>query len=701
MDETPSLRRIQRALQDSETRLQQVLDNTSAIVFAKDGAGRYLFVNRGFEKLVDRPSTAILGLTDEEMFAPGLATRFRYNDLRVLHEKRAIEFEEAGEFGGVNRTFLSSKFPLLDSSGEVYAVCGIATDITERKRFEEALKSAALAVSESEGVTLYRSLVRYLATTLGLDGAFIATCDPEDPSRLRMLAFHLDGMTMENFDYAKAGTPCETVVGQGFRCYASGLIERFPLDEDFRRLGFESYAGHPLADESGRSLGLISVVCRRPLTDAAFVESVLRIFAVRVNAELERVAAEERRLGLESQLRQAQKMEAIGQLTGGIAHDFNNLLTGIMGYVTLASDREAAMNDPRLAGYLAQAQRSCERARDLIQQMLMFSRGQRGSPQRLALGPLVEQVLESLRPTIPASLRLASEVASDLPPVRADPLQVEQVLLNLCLNARDAVDGAGTIRVGARSVVADGLVCTGCRAGAEGACVELWVEDDGQGIAPGVLERVFEPFFSTKETGKGTGMGLAMVHGIVHEHGGHVVVETESGRGSRFRVLWPALHEDAARAADGPPRGTARFRGPRPGLRGSVLVVDDEVTVGEFMRELLGTWGLEATFVANPQAALDLVSSRRKPFDLVITDQVMPHMSGLQLARALHATHPDVPVVLYTGYGEGVGPADLEPAGVRAVLSKPVDPARLETVLAETLAGPETPLSGGRAEGTA
>ncbi|MDQ1342623.1 MAG: hypothetical protein QG571_1241, partial [Pseudomonadota bacterium] len=218
-DVRKSLDLAERALQDSETRLQQVLDNTSAVIFAKDNQGRYLFVNREFETLAGRPTSEVLGHTDDEVFPPQIATRFRYNDLRVLHEKRAIEFEEAGDFGGGPRTFLSAKFPLFDADGQIYAVCGVATDITERKRLEEALSSAALAVSTSEADSLYRELARYLATILGVDGAFIATIEPAQPGQLRMLAFHFDGQTRENFSYPQVGTPCETVIGHGYRFY--------------------------------------------------------------------------------------------------------------------------------------------------------------------------------------------------------------------------------------------------------------------------------------------------------------------------------------------------------------------------------------------------------------------------------------------------------------------------------------------------
>ena len=802
------LTRLDRALQDSETRLQQILDNSSAVVFAKDVCGRYLFVNRVFEQLAGREAAAIVGRTDDEVFAPQIATRFRYNDLRVLEEKRSIEFEEQGDFGSGLRTYLASKFPLIDSTGAAYAVCGIATDITDRKRLEDALSSAALAVSQAEGEPLYRELARYLATSLGVDGAFIATLDAGQPGQMQVRAFHLDGATRENFGYGVCGTPCETVVGHGFRLYPTRLAELFPGDADFRDLGFDSYAGHPLADAAGRPVGLIAVVSRRPLRQPTFVESVMRIFAVRVNAELARAAAseelrasqasyreifeasddaifvhdwdtgaildvnsqacrtygyrreelrqvrlgeissgvhpyteqeglqwlerarrdgsarfewhrrskdgslhwdevrlkaahiggqprllafsreiteikeaEDRRLRLEAQLRQAQRMEAIGRLTGGIAHDFNNLLTAILGYVTLATEREAVLADARAAGYLTQARRSCERARDLIQQLLTFSRGRRGDPRTVQLGPLVEEALESLRPALPETLVLGADIAVDRVATRVDPVQLEQVLVNLCLNARDAVEGVGSVGVSVRPVHASGLVCGGCRSGVDGEFVELCVEDDGHGMTPEVVERIFEPFFSTKADGKGTGMGLAMVHGIVHEHGGHVIVETAPCRGTRFRVLWPAATEAALPGEASPGvRGDRRPRR-RPTLSGAVLVVDDESAVGEFMRELLETWGLDASYAPGAQAALDLVAADPARFHAVITDLSMPRMNGLQLAQALRSIRTDLPVILYSGYGDKVARPDLQSVGIRAVLSKPVEPAALEAAL--------------------
>jgi CheY-like chemotaxis protein len=255
-----------------------------------------------------------------------------------------------------------------------------------------------------------------------------------------------------------------------------------------------------------------------------------------------------------------------------------------------------------------------------------------------------------------------------------DPVHLDQILLNLCLNARDAMSGVGTIRVSVRRAESAAHVCTACRQSAEGEFVQLCVEDDGTGIAPEIVDRVFEPFFTTKDVGKGSGMGLASVHGIVHELGGHIVVDTEVGRGTRFCILFPALASGLGAAAGSP---ATRARPQRTQLRGHILVVDDEQSVGTFMRDLLETWGLAVTVATSAGEALALVSRGLSSFDLVVTDHMMPRMTGIQLAHALADARPDIPVILYTGFNEGIARSEIEAARVRAVIRKPVEPHEL------------------------
>jgi signal transduction histidine kinase/CheY-like chemotaxis protein len=391
--------------------------------------------------------------------------------------------------------------------------------------------------------------------------------------------------------------------------------------------------------------------------------------------------AEAERDALEVQLRQAQKMEAIGHLTGGIAHDFNNLLASIMGYVVLAAEREAASGDPKLTRYLDQALASSRRARDLIQQMLTFSRAQRGSPRVVDLAEAVAHSVKLVRGSIPPSFEMRTELEPDAR-VLLDPVQLDQVLLNLAINARDAMGESGRLAVAVRAANAQRGVCSSCRQRFAGLFLELAVADSGPGIAPHVLERIFEPFFTTKEPGRGSGMGLATVHGIVHEHGGHIVVDRGADGGSRFRVFFPALAEGAQLAASAPESSRARKRAP---LAGRILVVDDEAPVADFMRELLASWGLKAVATTDPRQALAAFTAEPEAYDLVITDQTMPSGTGLGLARELLSRRPGLPVILCTGHIDPIAERELQSAGIRALLHKPVEPDELYGLLSANL----------------
>jgi PAS domain S-box-containing protein len=412
-----------------------------------------------------------------------------------------------------------------------------------------------------------------------------------------------------------------------------------------------------------------------------------RIFIGYLRDITERRRAEADRVQLEGQLRQAQKMEAIGQLTGGIAHDFNNILTATLGYLVMAQERAEGHGDAKLARYLERAERSGERAKALIQEMLTFSRGQRGDPRSLPLGPKLTEAVKLLQSTLPSSVEIRTELGAGVPCVLLDPLHLEQVLMNLCINARDAMAGKGSLLIALRTATCSGCVCSSCHQPVAGSFVELAVTDSGPGIAPQVLERMFEPFYSTKEVGKGSGMGLAMVHGIVHEYGGHIHVDTTPGEGTTISIWFPAWFPPvqdqseqglAAPDALGGAKDSAR-------LRGRVLLADDEAPVREFMQDLLGGWGLAVSLAENGAEACERFSAEPDGFDLVVLDQTMPRMTGLEAAEEVLRLRREVPVVLYTGHSEHLTEARISGAGIRALARKPLDIPAFRALMEELL----------------
>jgi two-component system cell cycle sensor histidine kinase/response regulator CckA len=396
----------------------------------------------------------------------------------------------------------------------------------------------------------------------------------------------------------------------------------------------------------------------------------------------ERHQAEAQRKRLENQLRQAQKMEALGQLTGGIAHDFNNILTAMSGYVVLAAEQNEMLGDEKLSRYLDRAQRSGQRARDLIQQMLTFSRGQRGEPRPVALAPLIREWIGLLETTLPSSVEIRTELDARAPPVLLDSVQIEQVLMNLCINARDAMQGHGTLSVSLGHATHSDSVCASCRQPVAGEFVEITVSDTGPGVPPEVQDRMFEPFYSTKAVGHGSGMGLSMAHGIIHEHKGHLLLDSRPGEGTTLRILLPPLScsEATEEAVGSTEAKDDAFR-----IDGRVLLVDDEPAVSEFMQDMLENWGLEVSVFNNSVEACGRFSEDPEQFDLVILDQTMPRMTGLEVAEQLLKLRPGLPVILYTGYSMELSGDKVSRLGIRAVVNKPVDTTRLHNLVTRLL----------------
>jgi CheY-like chemotaxis protein len=362
-------------------------------------------------------------------------------------------------------------------------------------------------------------------------------------------------------------------------------------------------------------------------------------------------------------------MEAVGQLAGGIAHDFNNLLTAILGYAQLLSERplgEAALSE------VAEIGRAADRAATLTRQLLAFSRQQVQKISVFALNDVVTGTEPMLARLLGEDVRVRTDLAPDLGRVRADMGQIEQVLVNLALNARDAMAAGGTLRIETRNVELDGTYVAAHPAGAPGPYVMLAVHDDGCGMDAATQARIFEPFFTTKPAGKGTGLGLATVYGIVKQSGGFVWVYSDPGRGSTFRIYLPRV-EDAPTAR--PVSGTPQ----RPNPKGTetVLVVEDDDLVRRFVRDVLERNGYAVFEAASGPEAVNVARPNAAAIQLVLTDVVMPEMSGTVLRRRLEALGVSAPVLFMSGHpSDAVAMRGVDVTGA-LLLQKPFTPRDL------------------------
>ena len=397
---------------------------------------------------------------------------------------------------------------------------------------------------------------------------------------------------------------------------------------------------------------------------------------VEVDRRTAEVRAElQRRKAAEAQLIQAQKMEAIGTLAGGIAHDFNNILSSMIGFTEL-SLLDIADNSP-VHEHLQQVLAAGNRARDLVHQILAFSRQVEHRSKTVQVLPIVKETLKLLRATLPATIDLQQDLDSSSV-IEADPTMIHQVLLNLCTNAAHAMEEQGGIlRVVLRDVC---LKPDGMDRPADlepGNYFMLKVSDTGCGIVPEIKDRIFDPFFTTKEIGKGTGIGLAAVHGIIKSHGGSIQVDSRPGYGTMFEVLLPRIENpDADGAEDGPsiPTGTE-----------TLLFIDDEKSIVHIAQSLLEGLGYTVFADNNWQKALHLFESQPQQFDLVITDMTMPQMTGTVLAEKLRQIRDDIPIVLCTGYSTSLSQAQLSEIGIQALVTKPFFRHQIAETVRETL----------------
>ncbi|MBM9536713.1 PAS domain-containing protein [Desulfobulbus alkaliphilus] len=365
---------------------------------------------------------------------------------------------------------------------------------------------------------------------------------------------------------------------------------------------------------------------------------------------------------VESRMRQAQKMEAIGTLAGGIAHDFNNILGGIIGFTDLALLQVPPNTD--LHNNLLHIRKGGKRAADLVQQILTFSRQSAEEKVPVMVDPLIKESLKLMRATLPSTIAIVQNIEAADAQVLAAPVQIQQVVMNLCANAFYSMREQGgqlTIRLERIPISSDRE-----KKGSASSWVSLVVQDTGQGIDSDVIHHIFTPFFTTKKPGEGTGMGLSVVHGIVRELGGEISVQSSPGKGTTFTVLLPETEEKANNVLKSSEE-------PLPMGKEHILVVDDEKEILETCRMMLSHFGYIVTTTGDPDKVLDLIKNAEKQVDLVFTDQTMPRRTGIELIKDIHQIYPDIPVILCTGYSDRLNSEIAREAGASDLLMKPVD----------------------------
>jgi len=384
------------------------------------------------------------------------------------------------------------------------------------------------------------------------------------------------------------------------------------------------------------------------------------------------------RVRLENELRQAQKMEAVGRLAAGVAHDFNNILTVILG--NTSTQLRNPRLDKKLTGSLTQVQRAAERATALTRQLLAYSRKQIIQRRALALNEVVEQTVAMLRRLIGEHIALDMQLAPDLPPIFADPSNVEQVIMNLALNARDAMPDGGKLTLATTRVEIDKASRARNPESQLGPYICLAVKDTGYGMDAATVGRIFEPFFTTKDPGQGTGMGLATVYGVLKQHGGWIEVDTAPGRGTTIRTFFP-LSKEGFVAASAKSENLPTESTPINDI--TILVVEDEEMLREFVSEALGTFGYHVLSAANGRDALNVWAEHRDEIDLLLTDVVMPEsISGRQLAHTLIRDKPNLKVIFTSGYSSELFESEFEREKEHLFLAKPYLPDRLAQTVA-------------------
>lgn len=619
-------KRIERALEESEEKYRRIFESSIEGIFQTSTDGRLITANPAFARMFQygSPKEMVSEVTDigaqlytnreqREEFKRHLSAAGRLEDYQVECRRR----------DGTRIWVSVNAYALRDESGKIVCYEGTTEDITDRKKSEEALQ-------ESEA--RYRSLFN----------------DSKD-------AVYVTGRDGELVDCNQAfldlfGSPREEIIGTNIQAVYVNPSDRDRFVQEIEGGGFLKDFPLSFRRKDGKEMDCLLTASLRRSGDGTIVgyHGIIRDVTEQKN--------------LQSRLLQAQKMEAIGTLAGGIAHDFNNLLTVVMGFSELLlAQRE---QDHPEYGDLQKIFHAAKNGADLVQRLLMFSRKSEPKPVPMNLNEHIVQIGKLLRRTIPKMVDIHLDLSASLAKIYADPAQVEQVLMNLAVNARDAMPDVGKLTVTTAMVSPDEEYCRLHVEASPSEYVLLEVSDTGHGMDEETVEHLFEPFYTTKEMGRGTGLGLAMVYGIVKQHNGFITVHSEVGKGTTFRVYLPAISEDVVPEVEDsdilPPLGTE-----------TLLLVDDEELVRELAAQILTRHGYTVLQAVNGREALNLFKKEYSQISLVVLDLIMPEMGGTECLKELLKIDPGVAVLVASGYSAEAPVKETIQMGAKGFVRKP------------------------------
>ncbi len=624
---------VERDAAAAQALLHAIIGDGADAIFVKDRQLRYTMCNATSERLVGRPFADIVGKTDYDLFAAESADILAEQDRRVIETGATATVEERLMLGGQSRVFVTTKFPLRAADGTIQGLVGVARDISENVRATDRLRADE---------TFLRLVL--------------------DAMPVGVVVIDAQGDIVLGNDAAK-------------RIWGESIVhgnERWRRSRGWFRATGELVQPHEWASVRALFEGvpqLDQVIdiesmdgTRRTIRNSAvpIAQSTGFRGAVIVNEDVTE------RVRLEEGLAHARKIEAIGQLAGSVAHDFNNLLTIIMSYVDILGG--GVESDEQRHADLAEIQKAAESAAALTRQLLAFGRREVVQPKNVSLEKVVAGVEKMLGRLIGEHIRIRTDYAPVASNVHVDPFQVEQIVLNLAVNARDAMPDGGSLTIATSNVEVNG-----------GRFARLSVTDTGTGMDEGTRARAFEPFFTTKDRGRGTGLGLATVSGIVEQNGGTIRVASEPGRGTTFEIDLPIA--GAPTAKDATPDGAATLRGTE-----KILLVEDSTAVRLAVRAILERYGYQVHDVGDAAAALLHVADDRVTVDALVIDVVLPSMNGPDLAAVIRTKRPGVRVLYMSGYAAEEMPRSGPPSAGSVVLAKPFSADVLARALREVLA---------------